>query len=73
MTTPLLALMIAMNLAAADMTGVWTFNMNDFSGHRRWRVVNPDDGKEMSDGWDVNWVNGPPTKADLGKTADIRR
>jgi quercetin dioxygenase-like cupin family protein len=24
-------------------------------------------------GWDVNWVNGPPTKADLGKTPDIRR
>jgi mannose-6-phosphate isomerase-like protein (cupin superfamily) len=22
--------------------------------------------------WDVNWVNGPPTKADLGKTPDIR-
>ena len=114
MTTPLLALMIVVNLVAADMTGVWTFNMNDFSGHPRsfdctfkqqgtqlsgecgepdegvritgtvkgskvefqhqtgkkneitahysgdldeagrtlkgkWRVVNPDDGKEMSD------------------------
>jgi mannose-6-phosphate isomerase-like protein (cupin superfamily) len=22
--------------------------------------------------WDVNWVSGPPTKADLGKTADAR-
>jgi hypothetical protein len=114
MTTPLLALMIVVNLAAADMTGVRTFNMNDFSGYPRtfdctfkqqgaeltgecgepheavkitgtvkgskvnfqyqtgkkneitahysgdldeagrtlkgkWRVVNPDDGKEMSD------------------------
>jgi quercetin dioxygenase-like cupin family protein len=22
--------------------------------------------------WDINWVNGPPTKADLGKTPDAR-
>jgi quercetin dioxygenase-like cupin family protein len=22
--------------------------------------------------WDVNWVSGPPTKADLGKTPDAR-
>ncbi len=22
--------------------------------------------------WDVNWVNGPPTKADLGKTPGVR-
>jgi hypothetical protein len=114
MTSPLLALLIAARLAAADMSGVWTFNMNDFSGHPtsfvctfkqqgteltgqcgeereavkitgtvkgskvefqhqtgrkneitarysgdldgagttlkgKWRVVNPDDGKEMSD------------------------
>ena len=27
----------------------------------------------VDSGWDVNWVNGPPTKADLGKTPDIRR
>ena len=32
---PLLAVMIFVNLAAADMTGAWTFNMNDFSGHPR--------------------------------------
>jgi hypothetical protein len=115
MTTLLLAVMMVANLVAADMTGTWTFNMNDFSGHPRsfdctfkqegtkltgvcgeeeprpvkitgtvkgskvnfqhqtgkknestahysgdlseaattlkgkWRVVNPDDGKEMSD------------------------
>jgi quercetin dioxygenase-like cupin family protein len=24
-------------------------------------------------GWDVNWVNGPPTKAHLGKTPEIRK
>jgi quercetin dioxygenase-like cupin family protein len=23
--------------------------------------------------WDVNWVNGPPSKADLGKTPDRRK
>jgi hypothetical protein len=22
--------------------------------------------------WDVNWVSGPPTKADLGKMPDVR-
>ena len=22
--------------------------------------------------WDVNWVTGPPTKASLGKTPDVR-
>jgi quercetin dioxygenase-like cupin family protein len=27
----------------------------------------------VDSGWDVNWVNGPPTKADLGKTPDIRK
>jgi hypothetical protein len=35
MTTLLLAVMIFVNLGAVDMTGVWTFNMNDFSGHPR--------------------------------------
>jgi hypothetical protein len=35
MTTPLLAVMMFVNLVAADMTGAWTFNMNDFSGHPR--------------------------------------
>ena len=34
MTTPLLAVMFVA-LAAADMTGVWTFDGNDFSGHPR--------------------------------------
>jgi hypothetical protein len=33
MTTPLLTVMMFVNLAAADMTGAWTFDMNDFSGH----------------------------------------
>jgi len=27
----------------------------------------------VDSGWDVNWVNGPPTKADLGKTPDARK
>jgi len=114
MTTLLRAVMVVANLVAADLTGAWTFKMNDFSGHPRsfdctfkqegteltgecgdegqrakitgtvkgskvnlqhqtgkkneitahysgdlneaattlkgkWRVVNPDDGKEMSD------------------------
>jgi hypothetical protein len=35
MRTPLLALMIVFTIDAADMTGVWTFTMNDFSGHPR--------------------------------------
>jgi hypothetical protein len=35
MTIPLLAVMMFVNLAAVDMTGTWTFNMNDFSGHPR--------------------------------------
>jgi hypothetical protein len=33
MTTPLLTVMMFVTLAAADMTGAWTFDMNDFSGH----------------------------------------
>jgi hypothetical protein len=35
MLTPLLAVMMFVKLAAPDMTGAWTFNMNDFSGHPR--------------------------------------
>jgi hypothetical protein len=31
-TTPLLAVMFV-TLVAGDMTGAWTFSMNDFSGH----------------------------------------
>lgn len=27
----------------------------------------------VDSGWDVNWVSGPPTKADLGKTPDRRK
>ena len=26
----------------------------------------------VDSGWDVNWVNGPPTKSDLGKTPGSR-
>jgi hypothetical protein len=33
MMTLLLAVVTVVNLVAADMTGVWTFNMNDFSGY----------------------------------------
>src|SRR3954466_11831051 len=33
MTTLLFALMIVGNVAAPDVTGVWTFKMNDFSGY----------------------------------------
>jgi hypothetical protein len=35
MTMPLLTVMMFVSLVAADMTGAWTFNMNDFSGHPR--------------------------------------
>jgi hypothetical protein len=35
MTSPLLTVMMFMNMVAADMTGTWTSNMNDFSGHPR--------------------------------------
>jgi hypothetical protein len=33
MTILLIGLTIVVNVLAGDMTGVWTFNMNDFSGH----------------------------------------
>ena len=33
MTTPLLTVMMFLNIVAADLTGTWTFDMNDFSGH----------------------------------------
>jgi hypothetical protein len=33
MMTLLLAVVMVVNLVAADMTGAWTFDMNDFSGH----------------------------------------
>ncbi len=35
MTTPLLTVMMFLNIVAADLTGTWTFDMNDFSGHPR--------------------------------------
>ena len=35
MTTPLLTVMMFLNIVAADLTGTWTFEMNDFSGHPR--------------------------------------
>jgi hypothetical protein len=35
MTTPLLTVMMFVGIVAVDMTGAWTFNMNDFSGHPR--------------------------------------
>ncbi len=35
MMTPLVTVMIFVNLVAADMTGAWKFDMNDFSGQPR--------------------------------------
>jgi hypothetical protein len=35
MTTLLLAVVIFVNLGAGDLTGFWTFIMNDFCGHPR--------------------------------------
>jgi hypothetical protein len=35
MTTPVLAMMMFVNLVAGDVTGAWTFSMNDFSGQPR--------------------------------------
>jgi hypothetical protein len=35
MTTSLLTLMMFVTIVAADVTGTWTFEMTDFSGHPR--------------------------------------
>jgi hypothetical protein len=35
MTTPIVTVLMFVNMAAVDMTGAWTFKMNDFSGHPR--------------------------------------
>ena len=40
--------------------------------HRAWASNDALVFITVDSAWDVNWVSGPPTKADLGKTPDAR-